>query len=227
MHWGHGMSCHSCPLRPKSRGTLTLASRDAREAPRIDPGYLSDADDLETMVRGFKLVRRIFAQPAFAPFGGADLSRELYFGDGAHRRRDPGRDPGASRHDLSPGRHLPHGIGRPRRGRYTVAGARYRWAACRRRVRDADAGFGQHQCTGGDDRRACRGPDPSRDRRDPAQRAGFVGTFCATTRLQLWSRHVSRRLSAARLARGYEHMTRAVRRGQGCASTMAGPAESH
>ncbi len=80
MHWGHGMSCHSCPLRPKSRGTLTLASRDAREAPRIDPGYLSDADDLETMVRGFKLVRRIFSQPAFAPFGGADPSRELYFG---------------------------------------------------------------------------------------------------------------------------------------------------
>ncbi len=81
LHWGHGMSCHSCPLRPKSRGTLSLASRDTHEAPRIDPGYLSDADDIETMVRGFKLVRRIFAQPAFAPFGGADLSRELYFSD--------------------------------------------------------------------------------------------------------------------------------------------------
>lgn len=81
LHWGHGMSCHSCPLRPKSRGTLTLASRDAHEAPRIDPGFLSDTEDLETMVRGFKLVRRIFAQPAFAAFGGGDLSRELYFSD--------------------------------------------------------------------------------------------------------------------------------------------------
>jgi choline dehydrogenase-like flavoprotein len=81
LHWGHGMSCHSCPLRPKSRGTLTLASRDAHEAPRIDPGFLSDAEDLETMVRGFKLVRRIFAQPVFAAFGGGDLSRELYFSD--------------------------------------------------------------------------------------------------------------------------------------------------
>jgi choline dehydrogenase-like flavoprotein len=81
MHWGHGMSCHSCPLRPKSRGTLTLASRNALDAPRIDPGFLSDAEDLETMVRGFKLVRRIFAQPAFAAFGGGDLARELYFGD--------------------------------------------------------------------------------------------------------------------------------------------------
>ena len=37
-HWGHGMSCHSCALRPKSRGTLHLASSDARDAPQIDPG---------------------------------------------------------------------------------------------------------------------------------------------------------------------------------------------
>jgi choline dehydrogenase-like flavoprotein len=78
-HWGHGMSCHSCALRPKSRGMLQLASRDARDAPLIDPGFLSASEDLETMVRGFKAVRRIFAQPAFAPFGGADPARELYF----------------------------------------------------------------------------------------------------------------------------------------------------
>jgi choline dehydrogenase-like flavoprotein len=80
-HWGHGMSCHSCPMRPKSRGTLRLASRDARDAPLIDPGFLTAEEDLETMVRGFKTVRRIFAQPAFAAFGGGDLSRELYFAD--------------------------------------------------------------------------------------------------------------------------------------------------
>jgi choline dehydrogenase-like flavoprotein len=80
-HLGHGMSCHSCALRPKSRGMLHLASPDAREAPLIDPGFLSAPEDLETMVRAFKLVRRIFAQPAFAPFGGADATRELYFSD--------------------------------------------------------------------------------------------------------------------------------------------------
>ena len=80
-HWGHGMSCHSCPLRPKSRGMLHIASPDAREAPLIDPGFLSVSEDLETMVRAFKVVRRIFAQPAFAPFGGGDAARELYFAD--------------------------------------------------------------------------------------------------------------------------------------------------
>ncbi len=80
-HWGHGMSCHSCPLRPKSRGMLHIASRDARDAPLIDPGFLSASEDLDTMVRAFKVVRRIFAQPAFAPFHGGDPSRELYFAD--------------------------------------------------------------------------------------------------------------------------------------------------
>jgi choline dehydrogenase-like flavoprotein len=77
-HWGHGMSCHSCPLRPKSRGTLRLASADAQAAPLIDPRFLSHEDDLEILVRGFKLVRRIFAQPVFAPFDGANPGRELY-----------------------------------------------------------------------------------------------------------------------------------------------------
>jgi choline dehydrogenase-like flavoprotein len=78
-HWGHGMSCHSCPLRPKSRGTVRLASRDAREPPLIDPRFLSASEDLETLVRGFKLIRKIFAQPVFAPWDGANPERELYY----------------------------------------------------------------------------------------------------------------------------------------------------
>ena len=77
-HWGHGMSCHSCPLRPRSRGVLRLASPDMKDAPLIDPRFLSHEDDLETLVRGFKLVRKIFAQPAFAPFDGANPKRELH-----------------------------------------------------------------------------------------------------------------------------------------------------
>ncbi|MGH6610035.1 MAG: GMC family oxidoreductase, partial [Burkholderiaceae bacterium] len=78
-HWGHGMSCHATVLRPKSRGTLRLASHDVHEAPLIDPAFLSDPEDLEGLVRGFKWMRKIFAQPAFTDCGGADRSRELYF----------------------------------------------------------------------------------------------------------------------------------------------------
>jgi choline dehydrogenase-like flavoprotein len=85
-HWGHGMSCHACALQPKSRGRVTLADADARTAPVIDPRFLSHPDDLEVMVRGFKLVRRIFAQPAFAPFDGGNPRRELY--DAAVRSDD-------------------------------------------------------------------------------------------------------------------------------------------
>ena len=77
-HLGHGMSCHVCALRPASRGTLRLATADARVAPLIDPGFLSAREDLELLVHGFKLVRRIFAQPAFAAFDGANRARELH-----------------------------------------------------------------------------------------------------------------------------------------------------
>ncbi|MCA3218252.1 MAG: GMC family oxidoreductase N-terminal domain-containing protein [Burkholderiales bacterium] len=85
-HWGHGMSCHACALRPQSRGSVTLADADARTPPVIDPRFLSHPDDLEVMVRGFKLVRSIFAQPAFAPFDGGNPRRELY--DAAVRSDD-------------------------------------------------------------------------------------------------------------------------------------------
>ena len=78
-HWGHGMSCHATALRPASRGTVRLASRDMSDAPMIDPAFFSDESDLDTLVRGFKWVRKIFAQPAFAGYAGADPSRELYF----------------------------------------------------------------------------------------------------------------------------------------------------
>jgi choline dehydrogenase-like flavoprotein len=82
LHLGHGMSCHACNLRPASRGTVTLATEagaDMRTPPLIDPGFLSAPQDLDRMVRGFRLARRVFAQPAFAPFGGGDLRRELHF----------------------------------------------------------------------------------------------------------------------------------------------------
>jgi choline dehydrogenase-like flavoprotein len=78
-HLGHGMSCHVCGLRPASRGRLQLAGADMHRPPVIDPGFLSAAEDLETLVCGFKLVRKIFAQPAFAPWDGANLRHELYF----------------------------------------------------------------------------------------------------------------------------------------------------
>jgi choline dehydrogenase-like flavoprotein len=71
--FGHGYSCHVCLLQPKSRGTLTLASADPFAAPLIDPDFLAEPEDLERLVRGFKLMRGILAQPALAGFRGREL----------------------------------------------------------------------------------------------------------------------------------------------------------
>ena len=70
IHFTTGMSLHVCGLRPKSRGQVRLASADITRAPLIDPNFLADADDLETLVRGVEIVQTILAQPALAPYGG-------------------------------------------------------------------------------------------------------------------------------------------------------------
>ena len=46
-------------LQPESRGTIRLASSDPLVAPLIDPNYLSAEADVETLVEGFKIARRI------------------------------------------------------------------------------------------------------------------------------------------------------------------------
>ena len=72
--WGHGYSCHVCILRPMSRGSVRLASKDPMALPLVDPDFLSHRDDMERMVRGFKLMRTILEQPALARFGGRELN---------------------------------------------------------------------------------------------------------------------------------------------------------
>lgn len=66
---GHGFSVHVCLLRPASRGSIRLASKEPLDAPVIDPNFLGERDDIERMVRGFRLMRRITAQPALATGG--------------------------------------------------------------------------------------------------------------------------------------------------------------
>ncbi len=71
--FGHGYSCHVCLLRPKSRGTLKLASADAQAAPLIDPNFLGERDDVDRLITGFKRMRNILAQPALAGYGGKEI----------------------------------------------------------------------------------------------------------------------------------------------------------
>ena len=69
---GHGYSCHVCLLRPKSRGTLRLASADPQVMPLIDPAFLNHPDDVARLVRGFKRMRELMQQPALARHGGRE-----------------------------------------------------------------------------------------------------------------------------------------------------------
>ncbi len=70
LHFTTGMSLHVCGLRPKSRGAVRLAGPDVATAPLIDPNFLADPEDLETLVRGAEIVQTILAQPALAPYRG-------------------------------------------------------------------------------------------------------------------------------------------------------------
>ncbi|WP_296448010.1 GMC family oxidoreductase, partial [Rhodoferax sp. UBA5149] len=72
--FGHGYSCHVCLLRPRSRGSVTLASKDPLEPPMIDPNFLGERDDMDRLIRGFKLMRQILSQPALAGIGGKELA---------------------------------------------------------------------------------------------------------------------------------------------------------
>ena len=71
---GHGYSCHMCLLRPQSRGSVRLVSKDPQALPLVDPAFLSEQDDMDRMVRGFRLMRNILQQPALAQFGGRELA---------------------------------------------------------------------------------------------------------------------------------------------------------
>ena len=71
--FGHGYSCHVCLLRPKSRGRVSLVSADPTAAPRIDPNFLAERDDVDRLVRGFKLMRTILSQRALAGHAGREL----------------------------------------------------------------------------------------------------------------------------------------------------------
>lgn len=78
-HFGDGVSCHVCVLRPKSRGSVSLASKDPMDNPVIDPNFLDDPDDMRRLKKGARIVERIFEAPAFEKV----LGKRLYLEEGA------------------------------------------------------------------------------------------------------------------------------------------------
>ncbi|MBV9289789.1 MAG: choline dehydrogenase, partial [Hyphomicrobiales bacterium] len=70
----HGFQAHVGPMRSKSRGSVTLRSRHPAEPPKIRFNYMSHPDDWEEMRACVRLAREIFAQEAFDPYRGREIS---------------------------------------------------------------------------------------------------------------------------------------------------------
>jgi choline oxidase len=80
VRWGYPTTDNGFCLTPnvtrgRSRGTVTLRSRDFRDRGKVDPRYFTDADDhdMTVMLTGVKLARRIAEQPSLKEW----VAREL------------------------------------------------------------------------------------------------------------------------------------------------------
>lgn len=67
---GHGFSLGAVLLTPKSSGRIYLRSADPREAPAIDPMYLSNQEDIQPLREGVKTVWKLLESNAFDPYRG-------------------------------------------------------------------------------------------------------------------------------------------------------------
>jgi len=65
LHRFSGFSASAAQCRPESRGTVSLHSADPLAPPRILSNYLTEPHDLRVLVEGLKILRDIYAQPAF------------------------------------------------------------------------------------------------------------------------------------------------------------------
>ena len=75
--WGTGLSCHTCLLRPKSRGEVTLQSADPKDDPKIDPKFLSHPDDMRDMVAGYKKMMKIMNKEPLSKYTSGHVQRPV------------------------------------------------------------------------------------------------------------------------------------------------------
>ena len=65
LHRFSGFSASAAQCRPESKGTVEIASADPLAPPRIRAGYLTDPRDAKVLIAGLRILREIYAQPAF------------------------------------------------------------------------------------------------------------------------------------------------------------------
>ncbi len=74
LHPFPGMTVACYQLRPESLGSIHIRSAEPRAQPAIRFNFLGDPIDRDTMVEGFKMMRRIIEAPPMDPFRGEEYS---------------------------------------------------------------------------------------------------------------------------------------------------------
>ena len=152
-----GVTLNSAFLRPRSRGTVRLASADPKAAPLIDPNYWADPYDRECALKGLRLAREILRQPALKPFV---LGRAAAGRQSEHRRGTRGIRLPILQDGSSPDWHLRDGTRAPSRRDAGPQASGYRRPPGCRRLRDALRPLLQHRCSDGHGRRKGLGYHP-------------------------------------------------------------------
>ena len=70
---GHGFQAHVGPMRSNSRGSITLASADPKDAPKILFNYMSTPEDWVDFRNCIRLTREVFGQDAFKQYAGKEI----------------------------------------------------------------------------------------------------------------------------------------------------------
>jgi len=69
----HGITFILCLLAEKSRGSIKIQSRDAKESPLFDLGFMGEVEDFEPLKRGIALCRRIATSDKWGGILGKEL----------------------------------------------------------------------------------------------------------------------------------------------------------
>ena len=93
LHAFDAFTASVCNLRPTSRGSVHVTTRDPGAAPLIAPNYLATPEDVQVAVDALRLTRRIAAAPALARYQPDELlpgSQFVTDGELAHAAGDIG-----------------------------------------------------------------------------------------------------------------------------------------
>ena len=154
-----GMTAAPWQQRPESKGHVRIRSADPFEQPQIQPNYLTEETDRRVLVAAMRLARRLLQSKPLEPyydhedFPGPQVQSDDEMLAAAKERGT------TTFHPMGTCRMGPD-IGSDQRGRRSVARARPRRLARRRRLDHADDAVRQHQCRHHDDRRQGLRPHP-------------------------------------------------------------------